>query len=226
MRNQREAGFTLLELMVALLLLGLISTLALGGVQLGARTWETVAVRAGDTGRAQMVRAFLTREIGQAVPVYLETSGRDKRLAYEGVRDSLRFVAPLAPHFGLGGYQHLELAVVDDPEGGDAGKRLVLKRRQFHRDEDPGADVEDQELHVLLEGIEEAEFSYRGGGPEDTGGWSLDWRDRKLMPTLVRLRINFRDGRRATWPDLLVAQRITSKPGCFSGDQGPRCRNG
>lgn len=225
-RGRREAGFTLLELMVALLLLALISTISLGGIQLGARTWETVAARAGDSGRSQMVRAFLSREIAQAAPVYLGKSVRDKQLAYEGQRGSLKFVAPLAPHFGLGGYQHLELVIADNPEGGGKGKLLVLKRRQFHRGEDADAEAEDQETHVLLDGIEEAEFSYLEGGPAAAGGWSSDWRGRKSMPALVRLRIIFQDGRRASWPDLVVAQRITTKPGCFPGDQGPRCRNG
>ena len=78
------AGFTLMELLVALLLLGMISTMALGGVRLGARTWETVTVKAGENGRMQTVRAFLSRELAQAVPVLVTDRGGGTRLAYEG----------------------------------------------------------------------------------------------------------------------------------------------
>ncbi|MCK5621876.1 MAG: prepilin-type N-terminal cleavage/methylation domain-containing protein, partial [Alphaproteobacteria bacterium] len=217
------AGFTLLELLVALLLLGMISTMALGGVRLGARTWETVTAKAGANGRMQTVRAFLARELAQAVPVRVTDRGGETRLAYEGDRESLVFVAPLAPHFGLGGFQRLELFIADnDPI---AGKQLILNRRLFHRDDalDAAAE-EDDEIHLLLDGIEEAEFAYREGG-RDGGAWSSDWRDRDELPALVRLRVTFRGGRKAVWPDLLVARRITTQPGCLPAEAGAGCRN-
>jgi general secretion pathway protein J len=217
------AGFTLLELLVALLLLGMISTMALGGVRLGARTWETVTAKAGENGRMQTVRAFLARELAQAVPVLVTDGGGVRLLAYEGDRESLVFVAPLAPHFGLGGFQRLELSITDDDPA--AGKQLILNRRLFYRDDglDAAAEEED-ELHILLEGVEEAEFAYREGG-RDGGGWSSDWRDRDELPALVRLRITFKDGRKAVWPDLLVAGRITTLPGCLPAEAGSGCRN-
>ena len=218
-----SAGFTLLELLVALMLLGLISTLALGGVRLGARTWETVTAKAEENGRAQMVRAFLARELAQAVPVFVPDGNGEQRLAYEGDRESLVFVAPLAPHFGLGGFQRLELAVADD---GAAGKSLILKRRRFHRDDRldaPGA--EEDELHLLLDGLEEARFAYRESARDGAAPWSDDWRDRDGLPALMRLRVTFADGRKAAWPDLLVVGRITTRPGCLPPERGAGCRN-
>lgn len=224
--NRGSPGFTLLELLVALVLLGLISTIALGGVRLGARTWETVSEKAGNNGRTQMVRAFLRRELSQASPVFAPDSGGADMLAYEGGRDSLLFVAPLALHFGLGGFQRLELAIIDDPQEAGAGKQLILTRRPFHRDEALDKEDEDDERHILLEGIEEAEFAYREGGEGAGGGaWSSEWRDRDALPAMVSLRVTFRDGRKAIWPELLVAGRITTPPGCLPAATGPRCRN-
>lgn len=225
--SREPAGFTLLELLVALVLLGLISTIALGGVRLGARTWETVSEKAGNNGRTQMVRAFLRRELSQAVPVLAPDSGGADMLAYEGGRDSLLFVAPLALHFGLGGFQRLELAIIDDPQEAEAGKQLILTRRPFHRDEVLDREDEDDERHILLEGIEEAEFAYREGGESAGGGgaWSAEWRDRDALPAMVRLRVTFRDGRKAIWPELLVVGRITTPPGCLPAETGSRCRS-
>ena len=226
--NRGSAGFTLLELMVALLLLGLISTIALGGVRLGARTWETVSEKAGNNGRTQMVRAFLRRELAQAVPVFAPDSGGADMLAYEGGRDSLLFVAPLALHFGLGGFQRLELAIIDDAQGDDSGKQLILTRRPFHRDAVLAGEDEGDERHILLEGIEEAEFAYREGGGDGGGGggaWSSEWRGRDALPAMVSLRVTFRDGRKAIWPELLVVGRITTPPGCLPAATGARCRN-
>lgn len=221
---RRMAGFTLLELLVALILLGLISTLALGGVRLGARTWETVSQKAGENGRTQMVRAFLARELAQAVPVYVADGGRERRLFYEGDSESLVFVAPLAPHFGLGGFQRLELLMDDDPE---SGKRLILKRRRFHRadDWDAPVDEDDDEIHLLLDGIGEVQFAYRESARDGAAAWSDDWRGRDELPALVRLRVILADGRKAAWPDLLVAGRVTTQPGCLPAEKGVGCRN-
>lgn len=220
----RMAGFTLLELLVALLLLGMISTMALGGVRLGARTWETVTAKAGQNGKSQMVRAFLARELAQAVPVFVTDRGGERQLAYAGSRESLIFVAPLAPHFGLGGLQRLELSIIDgDP---DAGKQLILKRRRFHRaDGLDAAAGEEDEIHLLLDGIDEAEFSYRESARDGAAPWSGDWRDRGELPALARLRVAFTDKRKAAWADLLVAGRITTLPGCLPAEAGSGCRN-
>jgi general secretion pathway protein J len=215
-------GFTLLEMLVALMLLGLISAMALGGVRLGARTWETVTARTGDNGRVQMVRFFLARELAQAVPVYAGDQTGEPQLAYQGDGESLIFVAPLAPHFGLGGFQRLELSIADADTGG--GEELVMKRRRFQATDRLDESSDEDETHILLQGIEEARFAYRGGAASDSPGWSDEWRDRKSLPALVRLQVRFADGRRAAWPDLLVARRINTPPGCLAAQADATCR--
>lgn len=214
LRRTRSAGFTLLELLVALALLGLLATMSLGGVRLGARTWETVTERSEMTGRTLMVRSFLLRELAQAMPVMVPGPGDSERLAYDGESDSLTFVAPLAPHFGLGGAQRLRLAIVDGDEGAGGGKRLVLLRRPFHPDDEFNADDEERdEAHLLLDGIADAAFSYRAAG-EDSG-WSDTWQERREAPGIVRLEISFRESVAGDWPALLAARRITADANCL-----------
>lgn len=224
-RRSRDgmAGFTLMELLVALILLGLLSAMALGGVRLGARTWETVTDKAGENSQRQVVRSFLARELAQAAPVGAAEAGRQS-LVYEGNGDSLVFVAPLAPHFGLGGMQRMELAVVDDENG--ENRRLILKRRPFYGGAtgDSLPAQEEDEIHLLLDGVAEADFAYRASLQDDGDGWLNDWRDSGRLPALVRLRVTFADARRSTWPDLLVRNRITTLPGCMPGVTGAWCK--
>lgn len=226
-KHRREAGFTLLELLVALMLLGLISMLALGGVRLGVRSWETVGARAEAAGRVQMVRAFLRREISQISPRRLSGSGGPGEIAFEGDAESLTFVAPLAPHFGLGGLQRLRISLVADPGDPDRGRRLILTRRVYYPEDDFLETNDTEELHVLLDGIASAGFSYRGAGESDpVGDWSDDWRDRDGFPSAVRLSVDFADSVRADWPDLLAALRITAGAGCLGPRSGPGCSGG
>lgn len=221
MRGSR-AGFTLLELLVALALLGLVATMALGGVRLGARTWETVGARAEAMGRTQMVRAFLARELSQAMPVLIPSSDGSERLAYEGDRQTLTFVAPLASHFGLGGAQRLRLSIVDSEDRGEAGKELVLVRRTFDPDEEFAAELETRdEMHVLLDGIAEAAFSYRAG--DEGSGWSDVWLNESALPGLVRLDVTFDDNAVGDWPSLLAVTRITADADCFMPVGGTTC---
>lgn len=226
-RNIRRgmAGFTLMELLVALVLLGLIATMALGGVRMGARTWETVTQKTGEGGHTQIVRSFLARELAQAFPVLAGDRGRELRLFYEGDRESLIFVAPLAPHFGLGGLQRLEIALVEG-EAGEEGKQLILKRRRFQRDDGakPSHEEDEDEIHLLLDGIAEADFAYRESARDAPATWSADWHGRAGLPALVRLRVSFIDPRKPAWPDLVVAGRITTPPGCLPAEVSAGCR--
>lgn len=225
-RQRRQAGFTLLELLVSLILLGLIVTLGQGGVRLGARTWETVGSQAEATGQSQMIRAFLLRELAQATPLLVLRPDGSRKLAYDGDSESLTFVAPLAAHFGLGGLQRMRLAIVDDFGAPDRGKRLILTRRPYHADDDFVADSDLDEEHILLDGITDASFAYREDAADGIGGWSGEWRGRDALPPVVRLRLDFGDGRGADWPDLLASRRITADPGCLIPVGAPGCHGG
>lgn len=225
--SRLRAGFTLVELLVALAILGLISAIALGGVRLGARTWETVSAKAEENSQTQMVRTFLSRALSQAAAVLVADPEGGQRLAFEGDQDSLIFVAPLSPHFAVGGYQRLELSLLADNPGGSM--RLVLKREPFYPGGEPEAehrqDDEDEDIHFLLDGIEEAVFEYRGDPETKFAEWSAEWRGPEVMPTLVRLRIRFADPWRNAWPDLVVARRVTTDPGCLPPIRGAGCRH-
>lgn len=222
-RRRYQAGFTLLELLVSLLLLGLIVMLGQGGVRLGARTWDTVGSRAEAMGQSQMIRAFLLRELAQATPILAFEPDGSSRLAYDGGGGSLIFIAPLAPHFGLGGLQRMRLSVADDFSAPGRGKQLILTRRPYHADDDFMADTDLDEEHVLLDGIADAGFDYREDPADGITGWSGDWRGRDTLPVAIRIRIDFAAGHDAAWPDLLAPSRITADPGCLIPVGTPGC---
>lgn len=208
----RGRGFTLLELLVALALLGLIAIFSTGGIRLGARTWETVGGRAETAGRTQTVRAFLYRELAQIAPVAIVNEDGVNRPAFEGASDFLTFVAPLPSHYGLGGLQRMHIELAEKQEI-SVGKALIMRRQAFDPNGGRGTEAEGGEVHVLLEDIESITFAYFGSPGGEPPQWHDRWEPAGLLPELIRIRIRNADARTPVWPDLLVPRRITADQG-------------
>lgn len=209
-RRARSRGVTLVEMLVALALLGMMATLALGGLRLGVRTWDTVGRRAEAESRGQIIRSFLRRTLSQALIATRVDADGKPQTAFVGDAESLSLVAPLASHLGLGGPQSIRLSVEEADEPGK-GRRLVLTRTLFYP---RGIETEsgEAERHVLLEGLVQARFAYlrvsEGGARE----WVGEWSDESTLPLLLRLTIE-RQGNGSPWPDLVVPFRITAASG-------------
>ena len=208
--NGRQRGFTLIEILIAMTLLGLLMAMLFGGLRLGTRAWEASDARSAELARLEAVHGFIRRALTGAYPLLrTETGGAKRRIAFTGGAEAVEFTALMPAHFGVGGFYTITLAVED----GADGARLIF-RRQLYRPGDeetpppPPAGDEEKEK-VLLDGISKAAFSYFGATDEDeTPAWRDEWRDQKTLPDLVRLGLTFADG--GAWPDLVVAPRISA----------------
>ena len=198
--RRRPAGFTLLELMVALTLLGLIASVAFGALRVGSRSWEAGLKKAGETAEARAIPAFLRRQIGQSLPLVWEDAG-DKRLAFSAGREQIRFIAP-APQRdqSVGLYEYLLLKVTQMSES-----RLVLHYEPYQPGETDFRVSEQSPSLVLVEGLQELSFGFYGAGKlSEDAKWRDDWgQDAEYLPKLVR--IGFKTEGRNQWPELLIA---------------------
>lgn len=201
-------GFTLVELLVAVTLLGLISLVLFGGLRFGTRAWESGNAAAERLSEIEIVRSLVRRQIAQAT-IPGSTSKRAREFtAFEGESDRIRFVAPALGRVGVGGLYRFELALRDAEEG----QNLELSWRLFRPDEAVEFDREPTETsgrRALLEGIEQATFDYYGSlEPTRSAEWYDRWEEAKRLPSLVSLKITFSEGDRRTWPDLLITPRL------------------
>lgn len=192
-------GFTLLEVMIALVLLSLLLAVLFAGLRLGAQSWDAGQTRVGQAADRAQVLAFLDRQLARAEPVFWHDPRGSTHLAFEGRRDAVAWVAALPAHRGGGGLALLSLEL-GRIEGQSS---LVLGHQLFHPDTlDPGVF---EEHEVLLEGVTEIAIEYFGPGEGDVGSsWSDVWSDRSELPRLIRVRIV---DERSPWPDLVVAPR-------------------
>lgn len=194
----RQSGFTLLELLVALVVLGFLVVGLTQGVRAGLTMWGAQTRRVGETGEldagARVLRMLLS---GISSPpsggVFAGTAHPTK---LEGHPDSLTFVGDLPTGLGTTRRADITLELV--------GERLVL-RWTAHRHELTTASAPEPIETELIRGVAHLDIAYWGSSsPDQPAGWQAQW-DSFNIPELIRVRLAFAKDDRRRWPDLIAA---------------------
>ena len=189
-----SAGFTLLELLVALVVLGFILAGIAGGVQFGQRAAAVQATSIAthaDVGAADRV----LRRLVAAMDPGTDTDPPE----ITGSPAALAFTADLGDAAAaLAGVGEADVGI-----GVDAAHQLVLRwTPSLHAIRLGPAPKPGQA--VLLDGVERVEFAYWGHGAGGGGQWLTAWRE-KDVPPLVRIRLRFVAAAHRHWPDIIIA---------------------
>jgi general secretion pathway protein J len=191
-----KPGFTLIEVMVAMTVTGIIVLLIFGVFRLGLSAWEKGESAQKDQQKARMISQLLSRQVKSAFPYRIKTEKAEEDfLVFEGKPRGLKFVSalPLKSRYAQG----LVYAVYEFEEGGDAGGRVILyEERALNKnfvDEPPRK----EDGVVLWENVSEIRFEYyRGENPEKTreAAWVEEWnsREEKQLPEAVRITVTER----------------------------------
>lgn len=205
MKLRRAGGFTLLELLIGMTLVGFILALLFSGLNLGTRSWEAGEERIATSSRQAIVVDFLRRTLEQAYPLRWR-EGDEERLAFAGEAESLRFVGPVPMHGGTLVNQVVILGLAD----GEAGRSLVMRWRLPDLREPGFEPAEAAEPKVLIKGIERLSFSYYGAESDaEEPAWHDRWTDRSVPPELIRMQLVMSSGE--PWPDIVAAPRVRAE---------------
>lgn len=98
MTGRRPAGFTLLELVIALAIVGALLVIAFGGLRVALAAWTQGEERAGAHQHLRGVTVVLTRALNAAYP-YRAGIGPapDPVILFRGTRDRVEFVTQAPP---------------------------------------------------------------------------------------------------------------------------------
>ena len=196
MTARAAAGFTLLEVLVALVVFGFLMTGLVQGFRFGV---HAVGLQAGSARRQGELEAA-----DRALRGLLHRTARSNTAVagplFQGAAHTLAFDT-LLPQAGEGAAQVVRVGL-----GVDAKHRLVLRWQPAFAN--PLAPPPPPATAVLLEGVDHVDFAYwqaadARGAP--AGGWVGAWATDEL-PELVRLHLAFTDPARR-WPDVVAATR-------------------
>ena len=177
--KQRQRGFTLLEILLVLSLMGVLMALV-GGALLGANRAVLKAQRyTVSLDEMRAAQRFLRSSIGQALPLDSSEDDSESSGFFVGSAQRLQFVATLPGTLGGGIQLHtLEL------KGGD----LQVAFAQVQSSADGTVAKPWGDPQVLVHDVEELQLSYRGVSPKgEATGWISDWPWPTRLPRAVRI---------------------------------------
>jgi general secretion pathway protein J len=216
--SRRSAGFTLVELMVALLLLALISGVLYGSLSLSANSWDRGEAKADQASDMRQTAEFLRQALGAEHPLRLHKAV-DQPLYFAGASDSLAFAGATPGRVG-GGIYYFRIALAASGQS----SKLVLSRTipDYTAVKPPSFDTAD--ASVLAEGVAQLKFSYFGRDPDANDvvdpTWRDHWDDPQILPLLIRMDVKTTQG--TSWPSLVVEPKIAPEAGCRAWDANRR----
>ena len=199
-KREAESGFTLLETIVALTVLGFLMIAIIQGVRTGLVFWNLQTRRIATTAEldstARVLRTVLT-----TMPIQPAALGAPVSMGFEGRADTITLVGQLPS--GLGSTRRVDMMIYLK------ASRIVISWTP-HRHDPPEVAKPTPTATELIRGVDRLEFAYWGSAGEGLpSAWLARW-DGPDLPKLIRVRVRFASGDDRHWPDLIAAPGLWS----------------
>ncbi len=220
MRRGTQSGFTLVEVVVAMVLVGAMLLLMYSGLSFALRSWDAGDANGRRTAERQLGENFLRRELSELFPMRWKDATQVK-LAFEGGASRLRFVSSRPAGLQMGGLSLVGIEIEENRE--KRSRDLVMMRAMPDHAATDFGPLEKGERHLVLAGVDRAEFGYFGSENEFADPkWHQTWDFAGRVPELVRLRVHTSDG--TALPELVVRIALGEEAGCLENSFQRLCR--
>lgn len=193
-RPSGSAGFTLIEMILALVIFGMIAAIVYSAFYFGHRAVISGERAADESQRMRLAEELIGRQVRSAV-FYFAHHDEENVPFFFGGQDGMTFVTSAPQSRGGTGLAVVAYKLVDG--------RLLLEERTAFTPDDLYAPPSDAHIEraVLLEGFSSLKFEYLPHEEMDIG-WSDKWdaREEDTLPAAVRMTVEglpFFSGR--TW---------------------------
>ncbi|MET0026505.1 MAG: prepilin-type N-terminal cleavage/methylation domain-containing protein [Candidatus Thiodiazotropha sp.] len=192
--DSRQAGFTLLEILIALLILATIVTSAISMLFINLKGWDQLAAHSDRQVAKQRIMTRVNNTIAQIQPISW-TNPKGRQLAFIGEANLLQFIAPAPQPYAPGGLFEYRLSVEQDSV---EGTRLVLMYRPYQPQERAFVLPDHGSQRVLLSGLDDMRFQYYGVQQGSRNpAWSELWLESaRDYPELIEIQSSGANGAR------------------------------
>ena len=200
-KYKTQSGFTLIELMIALLIMMMVSVLCANGFRFAIKIWTSIDTQASQVDHIQSAQGFLRKSISNALirePIDIEDQEADiPTNLFLGDSNRLRYIS-YSPSYGNDDYLYTYELFHDK-----SNNTLRLNYRPYNLF-DSGKNRE--KYTMLLENISDLKIEYFSGYATDKNGWAPHWRREFLLPLLVKVKVISLE-KNVNWPDLVIQMR-------------------
>jgi len=209
LKQHKIAGFTLLEVMLAMTLLSIMVSLLFASLKISAESWNKGEAKIAEVNEKAVVYQFFKRHLPSIKPVWDEFSEDERTLSFQGERDKFQFVSVFPASAGRKGLQLFEV-IFDKAED---NIKVILKPFYPNPDEHEWQ----QEDVILLEQVTEFKISYFAkDGLGSEGEWHSSWTEKEQLPALIKIKIGL--AKPSFWPEMVFALKLTTSELDFNLD--------
>jgi general secretion pathway protein J len=208
-------GFTLLEMLIGLALIGLMTLALFSALRFGTHSWERSEAKSLQVVDYITVENVLRREMGKAFPMRVGLANENK-VAFEGDGSKVKFFTTLPAHFSAGGLSRVELRYEPGSNRQDAaiGGTLVLRHALQDGQETELPDGDETSTSRLLQGIESLSIAYFGRDSDTSEPtWRDAWQPTGRLPQLVRFTMTLAGV--STPREFIIPIRMGEEAGCY-----------
>ncbi len=197
-RQYRNRGFTLMEMMIAMALVGVALTIGFSALRFASRSWEHTDKLASELDQLRIATSVIRRQLNQALAIRPDET--TTKLLFSGSPNALEFIAPAPVQDGrLTALYRYRLRFSNETDG----KALRLDYRPWLPGDDPGWQRESR-TSLLVSGLQDGEFAYFSEAPLQGGRrWKGVWDKPERLPLSVRVTLQLQDHSEA-WPELVI----------------------
>ncbi len=176
MNRKGKAGFTLLELIVAISILSLVTLIIGSGFRLGIKAWHKGEVEVQETQRLRALSGLISQHLKSAYPYRMEIEG-EKVIVFKGTATSI-LVATSVAKPAVGGFRWVRYSYND---GALMFKEGILPDKNL-------IDNISGDEEMIDDNIGEVEFKYLSA---DKTEWKDEWDFGEELPPAVTAKIAY-----------------------------------
>ena len=206
--DRRQAGFSLVEVLVSLALVALLTVGLVSGLGSGMRVWEISDDSSEALSEAAVLDSVFRRHFSGAMPVRIIQGTRNRLVYFVGSADRIRFFTTAEAGVGSKGAYGEEMLL----RRSEGRTELVIRRGRLPLDAFETDLAPDWDEAIISLGSPEMEFAfYPAQAQGEMAPWRANWQGQRSLPALVGLGPASNNMERFE-PVIVAAPHLTASP--------------